>query len=70
MPRGNGTGPIGQNQGRGQGRGSGRGLCGKTGGRPEGFCVCPNCGEKTPHQKGTPCRSVKCPKCNTLMTRE
>ena len=86
MPRGDGTGPKGQRPGtgRGQGRGAGRGRGG--GGRSQdsgkrgrgggfaagsgGFCVCPNCGEKAPHELGSPCYEQKCPKCGTAMTRE
>ena len=75
MPRGNGTGPAGQGQGygRGQGRGQkqGKGL-GRgnwSGAGIGGFCVCPSCGEKVPHQRGIPCNSVNCPKCSAAMVR-
>jgi ferredoxin len=80
MPRGDGTGPRGQ--GPGTGRGGGRGRGGGTGrgggmGRgggfaagPGGYCVCPSCGERTPHQLGSPCYQLKCPKCGAVMTRE
>lgn len=61
-------------RGLGLGRGAGRGLGG--GGRQGGFaagpggnCVCPKCGHKTTHQIGTPCYQMKCPKCDTAMTR-
>lgn len=79
MPRGDGTGPRaqgsktgrgmgksggGRGQGGGQGRGSGRGA------GSGGYCVCPSCGEKTPHRMGTPCYEQQCPKCGTAMTRE
>ena len=37
---------------------------------PGGFCVCPKCGEKTPHFKGTRCIELRCPKCKTKMVRE
>ena len=71
MPRGDGTGP------RGQGPGTGRGM-GRSGGSrgggfaagPGGYCVCPNCGEKVPHQLGTPCYEQQCPECGATMTRE
>ena len=74
MPRGDGTGPMGQGpgSGRGLGRGGGQGRGG--GNRPGaglgGFCVCPSCGAKVPHQQGFPCYSVNCPKCKTKMVRE
>ena len=68
MPNLDGTGPRGQGPmtGRrgGLGRGQGQGL----GGTNE--CVCPSCGEKTPHARGIPCSQVKCPKCGTLMRGE
>jgi hypothetical protein len=63
MPRGDGTGPAwqsGQGMGRNQGTFAG----------PERNCICPKCGEKIPHMRGTPCTIRKCPKCGTLMTRE
>jgi hypothetical protein len=60
-------GGAGGGQGPGQGRGRGRG--GGFGGGPGGFCICPACGQKVPHQQGVPCFEVKCPDCGTLMTR-
>jgi predicted Fe-Mo cluster-binding NifX family protein len=35
-----------------------------------GVCVCPQCGHKEPHQRGTPCNEHLCPKCGTVMSRE
>ena len=81
MPRGDGTGPTGQGPGtgRGTGRGTGGGAGaggGRGGGRMGGsaaglggFCVCPACGERQPHQRAVPCNQVKCPKCGQTMTR-
>jgi len=72
MPRGDGTGPRGQGSGTGRGM-SGQGGDGRGGGfaaGPGGNCVCPSCGEKTPHKMGSPCYDLRCPKCGTAMTRE
>ena len=75
MPRGDRTKPRGQSPGTGRGmergqadgvRGQGRGFAAG----PGGTCICPNCGEKAPHQLGTPCYEQRCPKCKTAMTRE
>jgi hypothetical protein len=76
MPRGDGTGPPG-GSGPGTGRGIGRGDrgTGRTGGNrpgagPGGDCLCPNCGTTVPHQVGTPCNQISCPKCSTAMVRK
>ena len=37
---------------------------------PGGYCVCPHCGERTPHQSGVPCQEQRCPVCSTKMLRE
>lgn len=65
MPRGDGTGPPRGRTGRG-------GRMGGTspGAGPGGNCVCPNCGTKVPHQRGTPCYNLSCPQCGTKMVRE
>jgi predicted Fe-Mo cluster-binding NifX family protein len=60
----------------GGGMGSGRGMGG--GGRrggpvaagPGGYCVCPQCGQKEPHEVGIPCAKKQCPKCGAAMVRE
>jgi len=80
MPRGDGTGPLGQGPGTGRGMGRGRGVgrgqgrkMGRTGGfalGPGGNCICPSCGATTPHQAAVPCYQVKCPKCGQSMTRQ
>lgn len=57
--------------GAGQGRGEGaRGQ--RTGGvaaGPGGQCVCPRCGYRRIHQRGTPCFEQKCPECDAAMIR-
>lgn len=62
---------LGLGQGRGLGRGGGRGRMGgnRPGAGPGGYCVCPNCGHKVPHQAGVPCYTLTCPKCGTQMLR-
>lgn len=35
-----------------------------------GYCVCPKCGKKLPHERGTPCMQVSCPDCGATMVRE
>ena len=72
MPRGDGTGPGGQGPrtGGNMQRGGGRGQGGGFAAGPGGYCVCQKCGERLPHQLGTPCYEQQCPKCGTVMTRE
>ena len=72
MPKGDGTGPMGQ--GPGTGRGTGRAQSkGRMGGPaaagPGGNCVCPKCSHKEPHTVGQPCNQKTCPQCGTQMTR-
>ncbi|WP_081782549.1 hypothetical protein [Prolixibacter bellariivorans] len=33
-------------------------------------CICVVCDVRIPHQCGTPCRDVKCPKCGRSMLKE
>ena len=40
------------------------------GGGPGGYCVCPKCGYKIPHQRGIPCSQLLCPKCKINLVRE
>ena len=65
MPDKDGTGPRGQGVGSGQGNRGGPLSAG-----PDGICRCPGCGHEQPHVRGQPCNQIKCPKCDTLMTRE
>lgn len=37
---------------------------------PEGNCTCPKCGYQQKHERGTPCSTIKCPKCNVNLTRK
>ena len=64
----------GRGQGSGRGQGQGRQRPGRMDGQkaagPSGYCVCPQCGQREPHQVGTPCVARKCPQCGTAMTRE
>lgn len=79
MPQGDGTGPRGEGPktgrgaggtGRGMGRGGGQGRRDGSGKGLSTFCICPDCGEKTPHQRGTPCFEQQCPKCGKAMIRD
>jgi len=58
-----------QGGGRGQGQGGGQGRMDGKGLGPGGYCRCPSCGTKVPHQRGIPCYQRSCPKCGTKMTR-
>jgi len=74
MPRGDGTGPAGQQPGRGRGGGRGRrrstGPVGQSfAAGPGGVCTCPKCGYQTPHIQGLPCNKRMCLKCNVPMQR-
>ena len=56
----------GQGLGRGGGRGRNNGGAFGVG----GYCVCAQCGEKIPHQRGIKCTSLQCPKCGRQLIRE
>jgi cation diffusion facilitator family transporter len=54
-----------------QRRGKFRGeIKGAKGAGPGGYCVCPNCGYKIPHQRGVPCSTLQCPNCKINLVRE
>nr|WCC90959.1 magnetosome protein MamT-greigite [Desulfobacteraceae bacterium] len=36
----------------------------------DGNCICPICGTTVPHERGTACYTIPCPKCSTLMVKE
>ena len=60
-------GGQGSGAGFGTGRGKGRG-CGGMG--AAGFCICPKCGERFPHQRGVPCLDERCQACGVALVRE
>ena len=75
MPGKDGTGPL-WGGGKGSGRGIGRGGFGqgrmsgnRAGVGPGGACVCTQCGTEVPHQTGSPCYDLNCPKCGAKMVR-
>jgi predicted Fe-Mo cluster-binding NifX family protein len=64
--RGRSSGGIGQ----GRGTGGGGRMGGPVAAGPGGYCVCPQCGHKEPHEVGIPCAKKQCAKCGSAMARE
>jgi len=60
--------------GRGAGGGQGGWGAGRMGGTlaagPDGWCVCPGCGHRQPHERGVPCNQMVCPQCGGPLTRD
>ena len=69
MPNRDRTGPIGRGAGLGLGRGRGRMNYAFSAG-PTDICICPKCKHEQQHLRGQPCNQIKCPECETLMTRK
>ena len=56
--------------GRSPGNSRVQGQGGRRAGGMVGYCVCPQCGQREPHERGVPCVEHKCPKCGITMTRQ
>ena len=37
---------------------------------PGGYCICPKCEYKIKHERGIPCSTLRCPKCNVRLIRK
>lgn len=49
-------------------RGKGMGVGGpRQGDAGAEYCVCPECGYRVKHNRGTPCNKIKCIKCGAMM---
>lgn len=42
----------------------------KAGAGQGGYCICPKCGYRKRHGRGSPCMNLTCPKCGASLTRE
>jgi len=60
-----------KNEDTDEARGEGQGVGGsRQGDGGASACVCPECGHRIPHERGTPCRGSACPKCGAAMVGE
>jgi hypothetical protein len=50
-------------------RGGEKGRTGGVRSGPGGFCACPRCGIRAPHEQGIPCTQVVCSRCGQPMVR-
>jgi predicted Fe-Mo cluster-binding NifX family protein len=68
--RGRSGGGMGQGRGKGGGNRRGGWMGGPVAAGPGGYCACPQCGHKEPHEVAIPCAQKQCPKCGAAMVRE
>ncbi|MFH1135137.1 MAG: NifB/NifX family molybdenum-iron cluster-binding protein [Pseudomonadota bacterium] len=63
-------GPVAADPGQ-PGCGAGSGRRGRGGGRIDrsGYCECPRCGLREPHERGLPCVERLCPRCGVALAR-
>lgn len=62
-----GQGGREQRQGRRGSRTPGSGFGAST---TQDTCVCPQCGQQAPHERGVPCMQQRCTQCGAAMTRQ
>ena len=67
---GNGASQTGQSLDRGYRQSSHGRMVASKAARPDGYCICPDCGHKIDYVAGKPCSQQKCPKCGTHMGLE